>query len=76
MKKLLLVVPLLFLTGCFYQTIDMETYTKAEYFCKDKSGIKTLTEYWTGQTEVTCHDGTLINLVNIKFNHRTMETIK
>lgn len=76
MKQLIVIIGVLFLSGCFYQEVDMESYTKAEHFCSDKNGIKSLQSHWNGSVYIYCYNETYKHVNEIKFNYKTGEVIK
>ena len=56
MKTIVVICILLFCVGC-YQNINHAEIMKAEYFCKDKGGVATITEYFVGGTKFACLNG-------------------
>ena len=65
MKPLLIIVLAAALTGCF-QTINITEIKQAEKYCADKLGVRSMTEWASGITQVSCISGSTINVSRIK----------
>lgn len=60
MKYLSAMACVLFLTGCFYQSVDQKGLTRAEELCKDKLGVFMVTSYFSGALQVTCRNSEIL----------------
>ena len=56
MKKLLMIAPVLLLSGCFYQTVNNVDIERAIYACKGSQNIDTIKTLFDGQEWVLCKD--------------------
>lgn len=56
MKKLLMIAPVLLLSGCFYQTVNNVDIERAIYACKGAQNIATVTIVLDGGEWVLCKD--------------------
>lgn len=63
MKALTLLTSILALSGCVYQTVDYLDLEAATRACKDRGGVKIISESFLASTNVKCFDkGAIISV--------------
>ena len=60
MKKLIIILAPLFLSGCFYQIVPYAEIQIAEMYCKDRQGVKYISSHAVGRHMIECNDSTYI----------------
>lgn len=65
MKKLIILLSVLSLSGCFYQKTSKIDIQKAIYFCGSVDNIWDVSVYFSGDEVITCTDYTKEVGVNI-----------
>lgn len=61
-SKVILILSILALSGCFYQTADSHDIRRATEVCKGVENIHEISSHFTGTETVTCFDGEYTNL--------------
>ena len=56
MEKLMVVILVLMLSGCFYQTINPGDIKISTSVCSTHDGINNIKSWWLGSVIVTCND--------------------
>mgnify|MGYP006883125209 CR=1 FL=1 len=54
MKKLIVLLSVLSLSGCFYQKVQPIDIKSAESFCADKGGVHHIKTWFDGDVEIYC----------------------
>ena len=54
MKKLIVLLSVLSLSGCLYQSVHPVDIKSAESFCADKGGVHHIESFWQGKVEIFC----------------------
>lgn len=59
--KLILLISLIFITGCVHQSVSGADARFIHKFCEDKGGVNYIKSYWHGEIKFWCGmDGTLL----------------
>lgn len=56
MNNIIIVILTAMLSGCIYQTINSDEIVLATWYCKDKGGVKKMTEHFNGETYFQCKE--------------------
>jgi len=56
-KPIAVTICALMLQGCMYQSVNTTDLLKANYFCRDKLGVESITADFIGQEKVWCING-------------------
>ena len=76
MKQFIVIIGILFLSGCMYQEVDREDLIVANHYCLDKDGIKELRPYFHGNIVFECNNGDYEARSNLEYNFEKREFIK
>ena len=60
MKKLIIILAPLFLSGCLFQTVPYVEIQIAEQYCASHDGINYIASHFNGPYNIICNDGTNI----------------
>ena len=57
MKKITVMILVLFLSGCAYQTIDGAEIERSQHICSERGGVYEISSTFLGDEVVICKDG-------------------
>jgi len=68
MKKLIILISALSLSGCFWQSVRPVDIKASESFCADKGGVHSIDSLWSGEVQLYCEN--LYDKSQIRFKVR------
>ena len=61
MKKLIILISALSLSGCFWQSVNPVDIKSADSFCADKGGVHHMSSWFYGDVEIYCKNHYISN---------------
>jgi len=69
MKKLLLLLPIILLQGCLWQSVGSETLYYANKFCNEKGmKVNRIDEFWNGKKDLICSPNGLYSNIHVEWD--------